>query len=76
MNGNSRASHNPSLSFGNYLLMGYVFLAFSRVIDNFLPGYRLALVFYVGMFLATLLAGSLFSFLKTGIGKWLFAFTL
>jgi O-antigen ligase len=62
--------------FGNYLLMGYVFLAFSRVLDVFLPGFRLPLVFYVSMFLATLLAGSLFLFLKTGIGKWLFAFTL
>ena len=71
--GPSPVSSNPILAGGYLLLMGYVFLSFSRVLDVLLPGFRLPVVIYVSMFLATLLSGCLFRFLKTSVGRWLFA---
>jgi O-antigen ligase len=65
------------VAIGIYVLLGYVFLAFSRVLDVIAPGgLRLPLVLFIGMSLATLLAGRVFRFLNAGIGLWLFAFTL
>jgi O-antigen ligase len=69
-------SNNPFLAAGNYLQMGYLFLSFSRVLDILQPGIRLPLMFYVGMFLASVMSGCLFRFLTTSIGRWLFALTL
>jgi O-antigen ligase len=72
----STAASNPVLTAGYLLLLGYVFLAFSRVLDVLLPGLRLPLFLYISMFLATLLSGCLLRFLGTSIGRWLFALSL
>jgi O-antigen ligase len=76
LNGYSPVSNNPFLTAGYYLLVGYVFLAFSRVLDILLPGLRLPIVLYVTMSVMTFLSGCLFRFLTTSIGRWLFAFSL
>src|SRR5215469_11067811 len=72
----SPVASNPLLTFGYFLLMAYVFLAFSRVLDVLVPGLRLPIFLYIAMFLATLLSGCLLRFLKTSIGRWMFALSL
>lgn len=67
------AVSNPFQTVGIYLLIAYVFLFFSRILDILIPGLRLPLIVYVCMFLATVFAGNLFAFLRTSIGKWQFA---
>ena len=74
--GLSPVSSSPILAAAYFLLLGYVFLAFSRILDNALPGLRLPLVLYVSMFLATLFSGCLFRFLTLSIGRWLFVLSL
>jgi hypothetical protein len=49
-------SSNPVAAAGYYLLLGYMFLAFSRVLDVLLPGARIPVFFCVGMFVETLLS--------------------
>jgi O-antigen ligase len=74
--GSSPVSSNPILTVGYFLLIAYVFLAFSRVLDILVPGFRLPLAIYVSMSVATLLSGCFFRFLKTSIGRWLFVLSL
>src|SRR5579871_880841 len=72
----AETSNNPMVGLGQYLLMAYTFLAFSRVLDLFPSGLRLPLVFFILMSLAALLSGRLLECLHWPIGRWMFGLSL
>lgn len=70
------AASSPLQNVGFGLLLLFLFLAFSRVLDHLLPNVRLALVLSLVVFLITMATGGYRRVIKSPIGLLLLAFTV
>ncbi|MGH9720898.1 MAG: O-antigen ligase family protein [Bryobacteraceae bacterium] len=67
---------DPFRKVGFLILLGYLFILYSRVFDLFLAGLRIPAIGFVLAFGATLLTGGLFRIFSSRIGLALIAFTV
>jgi O-antigen ligase len=69
-------AENPMQKIGFFLMLAFLFLAYSRVLDLTLPGLHLPLILSLMAFAATIAFGGVQRAFSSTVGKLLFAFTI